>query len=144
MECDYFLTYESTKVNYCLGGDYNLLNMARYSKDEEKKYIPYQNGVVLPHNITINDHQYQESNGYCGTVLLEVNTYYDFEKSLLTYEELNYRANSIDEEEFIHFKKQGKIKYNLGETTHVIDSNSTSEFSQVIDNTEHLIFVDIN
>ena len=112
---------------------------------EDVKYIPYQSGVMLPRTtMMINDKEYEYESIYCGSVLLEVNTHFNYDKWILNYEELNYRPCIFEEDEFSLFKRQGKITYILGENTHIIQTNFTSKFVENINETQHIAFVDVD
>ena len=142
---DYFITYQNDNVTFCLGGKNNVLDVAKYSLGEDIKYIPYQSGVMLPRTtLMINDKEYEYESIYCGSVLLEVNTHFNYDKWILNYEELNYRPCIFEEDEFSLFKRQGKITYILGENTHIIQTNSTSKFVENINETQHIAFVDVD
>lgn len=141
---DYFYTYKQRNTNFELGGKYNSLNLSEYSNDNDRKYIPYQDELNLPTNLIVNEKDYQQENSYCGEVLLEVDTYYNYDEKIVIYEELNYKNRSVDENKFNEFKKQERITYTVDTITHVIDSKNKMRFTEKVAEENNLVFVYVN
>ncbi len=140
---DYFFTYKDYNIEYILGGKFNKLDLARYELNGDIKHIPYESSISLPNIMQINDEEYTQTNSYCGRVLLEVNPIYNYDLSILNYEESNYRTLSVEAAEFNIFMSNEKISYILNDNLHVISPKAKNKYSVEIDSNNHIGFVKI-